>query len=373
VTGVSDGRCATRLSMAGLPLTRPLRWAAGLLVGVLLAACGAESDALPEVGARLDETTVSGISSGAYMAGQFQMAHASIVVGAGIIAGGPYGCAESLFADVMPGPGTVFLNASKAINGCMRDGLRILDIPNPENLARRAQSLAENGRIDPVAEVRDDRVYLFSGTRDSVVVPSIVAAAEAYYLALGVRAEAISHVSELPAGHGFVTTDFGEACAYTGAPYVVDCDYDMAAAMLGHLLGPLEPPGTAKNAEFRVFDQRPFTRGLTGHGLASEGVVYVPGSCRAAPGCRVHIAFHGCAQSREMVGDAFVAGSGLWKWADTNRLVVLFPQVGTSPLNPQGCWDWWGYSSRAYLTQAAPQITAVRRMLDRLAGGREAS
>jgi len=335
VTGVSDGRCATRLSMAGLPLTRPLRWAAGLLVGVLLAACGAESDALPEVGARLDETTVSGISSGAYMAG--------------------------------------FLNASKAINGCMRDGLRILDIPNPENLARRAQSLAENGRIDPVAEVRDDRVYLFSGTRDSVVVPSIVAAAEAYYLALGVRAEAISHVSELPAGHGFVTTDFGEACAYTGAPYVVDCDYDMAAAMLGHLLGPLEPPGTAKNAEFRVFDQRPFTRGLTGHGLASEGVVYVPGSCRAAPGCRVHIAFHGCAQSREMVGDAFVAGSGLWKWADTNRLVVLFPQVGTSPLNPQGCWDWWGYSSRAYLTQAAPQITAVRRMLDRLAGGREAS
>ena len=58
--------------------------------------------ALPALGAKISETSVSGISSGAYMAGQFQMAHAKIVKGAAIIAGGPYGCSESVFASLKP-------------------------------------------------------------------------------------------------------------------------------------------------------------------------------------------------------------------------------------------------------------------------------
>jgi len=38
--------------------------------------------------------TVSGISSGAFFAHQFHVAYASLVKGAGIVAGGPYGCAD---------------------------------------------------------------------------------------------------------------------------------------------------------------------------------------------------------------------------------------------------------------------------------------
>jgi hypothetical protein len=49
---------------------------------------------LPALGAELSELTVSGISSGAYMAVQFQVAHSKLVRGAGVIAGGPYNCAE---------------------------------------------------------------------------------------------------------------------------------------------------------------------------------------------------------------------------------------------------------------------------------------
>jgi len=41
----------------------------------------------------LTETTVSGISAGAYMANQFHVAFSSTVKGAGIVAGGPYICA----------------------------------------------------------------------------------------------------------------------------------------------------------------------------------------------------------------------------------------------------------------------------------------
>ena len=49
---------------------------------------------LPALGADLEATSVSGLSAGAFMASQFHIAHSRIVVGVGIVAGGPYGCAE---------------------------------------------------------------------------------------------------------------------------------------------------------------------------------------------------------------------------------------------------------------------------------------
>jgi hypothetical protein len=240
-------------------------------------------------------------------------------------------------------------------------------VPDPPQLARRARRLAEQGRIDPIADVTKDRVYLFSGTRDRTVVPEIVAAAAQFYEALGVPPENIEHVTKLAAGHAFVTETSGLACAETGKPYVVDCDYDQAGALLRHIYGDLKPPSAGPAGEFVVFDQRPFTRGLGDHGLGDLGLVYVPAECRADPGCRVHVAFHGCDQSRSAIGDAFARQTGFDRWADTNRLIVLFPQTTTGALNPQSCWDWWGYTGHDYLTRSAPQITAINRMIERLA------
>ena len=100
--------------------------------------------------------------------------------------------------------------------------------------------------------------------------------------------------------------------------------------------------------------------------MASEGVVYIPEVCRKDAGCRIHVAYHGCAQNRQRVGDVFVKESGFARWADTNRLIVVFPQTATTAINPQACWDWWGYTGRAYLTRKAPQIVAVHRMLEAL-------
>ena len=68
-----------------------------MALAALLSGCGEETkQKLPGLGAKIDDTSVSGISSGAYMAGQFEMAHSRDVIGAAIIAGGPYGCSESL-------------------------------------------------------------------------------------------------------------------------------------------------------------------------------------------------------------------------------------------------------------------------------------
>ena len=349
-----------------------------LLVGivVLLYANGPSSksngrdrvDRLPVLNAELAATSVSGLSSGAYMAGQFQLAHSRVVIGAALIAGGPWGCAESLFADVIPGPGGTFLNLSKAVNGCMRNALKLWGEPNIDRLAERARKLSDAGHIGPLSAVRRHRLYLFAGANDRTVVPNIVKAAMDFYLRIGLPAARIQHVSDVPAGHAFVTEDHGLACGESGAPFVSDCDYDQAGALLKHIYGDMAPRAAKVSGRVILFDQREFMKGLRDAGLAKTGAAYVPEACRANPGCRVHIAFHGCGQTRKDIGDAFVNKTGFSRWADTNRLIVLFPQVEASTINPQACWDWWGYSGGDYLKKSAPQIMAVRRMLDRLTG-----
>jgi len=49
--------------------------------------------ALPALGASKTESTVSGISSGGYMAVQLHVIFSDTFQGAGIVAGGPYYCA----------------------------------------------------------------------------------------------------------------------------------------------------------------------------------------------------------------------------------------------------------------------------------------
>lgn len=357
--------------MTGPAIVR--RMALGLLAAALavLSGCGEDSDDrvvdLPPLGADISATSVSGISSGAYMAGQFQIAHSRHVVGAGIIAGGPYGCAQSVFADIMPGPGMAFLNLQKAINGCMLNTLAPWGVPDVESLVAKTKSLAEKGSIDPLADLKDDRVYLFSGKNDRTVVPAIVKAAYAYYRTLGLSTRQVTYVSDLPAGHAFVTETEGLACEDTGKPYLVDCDYDQAGALLAHIYGKLEPRVANPRGAFVSFDQRPFFEGVPNHDMKDRGVAYLPTACRSGTAsCRVHIAFHGCGQNIAATGDAFIRGSGFANWADRNALIVLFPQAAASPMNPQGCWDWWGFTGRAYLTRDAAQIGTVFRMLERL-------
>ena len=349
----------------------PLKMFAAV-VALLVAACdGAPREVpqpLPDLGAAIDQTSVSGISSGAYMAGQFEFAHAKIVKGAAIIAGGPYGCSESIFAGAMPAPGAAWLNLSKAVNGCMLDMLGAWGVANPDDLAEKAKRRAQDGEIDSIGDVASDKVYLFSGQEDRTVAPSIVKAAAEFYAKLGVQPDNIKLVTTYPAGHAFVTESEGGACELSQKPYVVHCGYDQAGDLLAHIYGPLAPRSATPDGDLLIFDQKAFKPADEVDGLADRGALYVPRQCRASAGCRIHVAFHGCAQNRETVGDAFITESGFSRWADTNKLIVLFPQVATTPLNPQGCWDWWGYTGRDYLTRKAPQITAVMEMLQRLSG-----
>ena len=329
------------------------------------ARCEPAAAALPALGADLSQTTVSGLSSGAYMAGQFQIAHSQVVIGAAIIAGGPYGCAEDPWGRTTWWYPQLALaaNVRRALNKCMQtDGS--LDI---DALARRTVSLARARHIDPLSDLARDKVYLFSGGRDDVVDRRVVEAARNLYLKLGVPADHIRFAELADAGHAFVTRGEGDACSLTQSPYIVNCGIDQVGAFLGFFYGALKSPAPAPGGDFLEFNQRPFHRGWLLDSLAETAVVYVPKSCNES-GCRVHVAFHGCRQNRQSVGDAFIKKTGYARWADSNRMIVLFPQTRALPVrNPRGCWDWWGYAGLDYRTKASAQITAVYRMLQRLA------
>ena len=264
------------------------------------------AESLPELGADIGSTSVSGLSSGAYMAEQIEVAHSKDIKGAGIVAGGPYACAESQASRQVPfWPSAVLQNAQQALNQCMQT---TAGTPDPKALAKRAEELAKDGAIDPLSGLADDNVYLFSGNEDQTVTRPVVEAAAEFLKDAGVAATNLTLV-EKEGGHAFITEQGGAACGITATPYVSDCDYDQAKAILAWIYGPLTPAEGPPKGSFIVFDQQPFSE--PGDGFADEGVVYVPPSCTEKPGCRVHIALHGCEQSREAVGDDFIKEFGL--------------------------------------------------------------
>jgi poly(3-hydroxybutyrate) depolymerase len=324
------------------------------------------ADELPALKADLSQTSVSGLSSGGYMAGQFHVAYSKTVIGAAIVAAGPFGCAESAGAEAFPYfPTALALNLAQAENGCTANNLSAFGVLDSDRLLKIASSLADEGKIDPLSNLQRSKVYLYSGEYDRTVAAAVVKAARDFYLAAGVPSSNIEFVSNKLGGHAFSTVNQGGSCERSDPPYVNNCNYDQAGDILHFIYGPLESRGSAQPDDFRPFSQGAYAS--SDASLADEGIVYVPQACRSQGHCRVHIVFHGCKQSRAEVGDALIRESGFADWAAANRMIVLFPQAAPSSLNPSSCWDWWGYTGLDFLSKDAPQMKAIAGMLAALA------
>ncbi|MDH4104960.1 MAG: polyhydroxybutyrate depolymerase [Gammaproteobacteria bacterium] len=329
---------------------------------VALGACGSDAVDAPR-GDRLaalpiaDGTvTVSGIAAGGYMAVQFHVANSSLVSGAGIVAAGPYYCAEN--------------SLRYALGRCMQGDEPIA----VDELVGLTSQLALDAHIDPIANLANDRVWIFRGGRDEVVSKNVVDALQAYYELL-VDPRAVQR-TELPAaGHTFpAAADNLQDCGETDTPFIGNCGLPGARVMLEHLYGKfVVGKGKPQRGTLVEYSQADYARATGAAGLAARGWLYVPAACGEKSGkadCRLHVAFHGCKQGASYVKDAFVRQAGYLEAADAGGIVVLFPQVEPSfqPLNPNGCWDWWGYTGDAYATQAGPQMAAVKAMIEDLLG-----
>ena len=71
------------------------------LTALAPARAAAANAGLPALMLSRDGLTVSGLSSGGYMAGQFQVAFSGLLSGAAVLAAGPYGCTRGQLSTAM--------------------------------------------------------------------------------------------------------------------------------------------------------------------------------------------------------------------------------------------------------------------------------
>jgi poly(3-hydroxybutyrate) depolymerase len=337
--------------------------------------------ALPALNIDIRETSVSGISSGGFMAVQFQVAHSAIVKGAGVVAAGPYYCSQGSAITATTACSCTF-DPSHTVCSVSADSAKV------PALVEATRRFAANKWIDDPAGLARQRVLSFAGGKDQTVPAPVVGQLGAYYAALGMPKDRLSAVGLADAGHTMPTTDYGAACALTQEPYLNRCNYDGAKEILSWIYGPLAKP-RAKQAPGRLikFDQRAYipasSRYSWSNGLDSSAWLYLPASCEKGEPCRLHIALHGCRQGQTYLplrplpgggtyyGTTFVEHAGYNRWAEANKIAVLYPQAVSVPFkNPNGCWDWWGYSGEHFADKQGVQIATLRAMVDRLSSGR---
>jgi len=333
-----------------------MRAAAVLIAGLTVSLPVAlHADEAPPLGTFAIDTggiSVSGVSSGGFMANQFHVAHSATAMGAAVFADGPYRCAGKRY------PYDLWIT----LNSCLSfplDLVPFLGPPSMESSIEATEEEASSGTIDPPANLRADRVYLFSGRADELVPRKVMDVLDAYYRHY-VAADGIVYETGINAGHAMVTDGYGNTdCAVTARPHINDCGFDAAGALLAHIYGALRPRTDPDPAAIS---------------LAARGHVYVSKACAEETTCRLHVAFHGCRQTEDHIGDAFFAHAGYNVWAEANGIIVLYPQTtakGDVPHvwpNPQACWDWWGYTGSDYAHKSGAQVRAVKGMIDRLSG-----
>lgn len=319
-------------------------------------ACAAKpSDKLPRLDLDPSRVAVTGLSSGAYMAGQAQLAYPELFPNAALVAGGPYGCADDKLA--------------VAMSSCMK-GIPALDVAA---LVASATKRSADGRIGTLNDLAHARIYLLHGKDDALVAPAVAEAALHFYeqlrnVTLGLQAMQI-HADDLRAfAHNLPVAARGDNCDKSVAPYLGQCGFDAAGEIFKQMFGAAPRPAGQARGELRSFDQRAYRPDGSEALLADTGYVYLPPQCLAGKPCGLLVAFHGCKQNADAVGEAFVRDAGFNRWADAYSVAVLYPQTRASfaPLNPQACWDWWGYSGADYDTRQSVQlrwlVNAVRAL-----------
>ncbi len=317
---------------------------------------------LPAYNVDTSQTTVSGLSSGGFMANQLGIAYSSLFKGVGVFAAGPYMCAGlSNYTSCM-------YNASISSTAL-------------SNMQNRINTWSASGDIDNKTNIASQKVYLFIGTSDYTVGQNPTTALKTQYTNNGVSAANMEHVVRSGAAHTF-PTDFdstgNNGCGSAASPYISNCSYDGARAVLQKFYGNLNPRNNTPAAgNYIEFNQTQFT---TNPGMASTGWAYVPANCASGSQCKVHVALHGCQQSTDKIGDRFVKNTGYSRWADTNSIIVLFPQTKTdntsrstaasgSLANPNACWDWIGWYGGNFAQKAGTQMAAIKAMVDRVSSG----
>jgi hypothetical protein len=238
---------------------------------------------------------------------------------------------------------------------------------------------------------------MFSGTNDTTVRQGVMNMLQQYYETY-TSSSNIAYNQSMPAAHGWISPDGPNSCTSSYIPYINNCGVDAEQTFLTNFYGNLNPKNTGTQNPFASggypnltnfygslsanntgtltgsyiqFDQNPFTSGGNAKSYSMDGTgwLFVPQNCTNGQSCRLVVALHGCQQYQGIIQQQFVQKSGINEWADTNNIIVLYPQATNSSSNPLGCWDWWGYLSSDYALKSAPQMDAIMAMVAQITSG----
>ncbi|MEU7873736.1 PHB depolymerase family esterase [Dactylosporangium sp. NPDC049140] len=294
---------------------------------------------------------VAGVSAGGYMATQLQVAYSSRIAGTAVFAAGPYYCAQN--------------NVAQALNGCGNN----ISPTYLSNLEYYTRLWASYGWIDPVRNLSGKPVYVYHGGSDTSVRKSVTDDLAGYFRDFGAS---VQYNSGSAAGHSWVTPYGTVACSATASPYLDDCGTDPQRELLTKLLGGVAGPNPGPlGGRLVKFGQSAYAVNGNAPGLSMDasGFAYVPAACTAGQTCRLLVALHGCVQGYGAVGTSFVDRANLDQYADTNNIIVLYPQAAASAVNPNGCWDWWGYlGATNYPIKGGAQLETIMNMVRQLGG-----
>ncbi len=335
------------------------------------------------------QSSLSGLSSGAFMTVQLHLAHSASFTGAGVVAGGPYRGVETFRASAALAEDAYELNALQLCMAPLTPELA----PQAAYSVQLAQQAERAKLIDPLANLARQRVYVFTGRCDNVVRSPVVAQTRQMYRLLGVPDPQLAYLDDVPAGHSLITNNPEDSLLSTNQPpYLNNGGFMQSHQILNHIYPGLNPAAPRLTGRLLRFDQTEFFKGNPSASMGRFGYVYIPQSVEDGAPARVHIALHGCKQGYGYVnyvlgqpdvanqapyGHRYMTTTGYLSMADSNNLIVLFPQAqgsdGSAAQNPDGCWDWWGYSSPDpyhpdYYSRHAVQIRALYSMLTRLGG-----
>ncbi len=371
------------------------RTSSGILAFALLSSCsGNSSSAAPvaalssgdrsSIAATLATTTViklghynvapskifvAGISSGGFFAVQMDVAHSATFKGAAIYAGGVFWCAGA------GGAATALVDCGGETLPTNQASYHSTLVPSETYLD--AQSAL--GTIDASSNLKGQPIYLWSGTQDEVVNPLEMADLDSEYAHYGAK---IHFDSTFPAEHGWESPDGELACGTLGSPYMIKCSkdgavYDSVHTWLSMFFPDLKPRHDGKlSGTLSAFDQTEF--GASPNlSMAPTGSVFVPRACEKGERCGFLLALHGCLQEASLIGDKWVTEAGINEWADSNDIVVVYPDTIASsapgPTNPNACFDWWGYSNQydpSYALKSGLQMSAIYAMVQRVTGAK---
>lgn len=322
------------------------------VLSLIICSSGHAASSLGAYNVNPKTVTVAGISSGADMAVQLQVANSASIYGVAVTAGAAYYCNQNDLA----------LWTTACTTG--------VGVP-VSSLVSYTKSQANAGRIDPVSNISGKPIYLFSGTLDTVVYQQTMNDLQQYLLSFTSSAN-ITYNNSTPAEHSWVSPDASNACDWLGVPYLNNCGIDVEQTFLTKFYGSLYPRNSAPSGNYVQFNQNTFcpSSNCADIGMDSTAWLYVPTSC-VSGACKLVVALHGCEQNQQTVGTVFVHKSGINEWADNNGILVLYPQTIASylPYNPYGCWDWWGYTGSNYAVKSAPQMTAIMNMVHKITSG----